>query len=313
MIRFLGPILRLLLILTLWLWLAPGGLLFAQSPVVKNHYFESPFELVHNQIVMEVKLTGKGPFTVLLDTDTNPSGIDLATARDLGLNVGSKGYPASGGGTDANVTYLTKLPLVELGSLSVRNVTAAAIDLKELSGRLGKVIHGVLGYSFLKDRILQIDYQAQKVRFYDANPYPGIQNAPNMVNRIALNFRYDDDLIIDNVFINGQKMRATIDTGSSSTLCLTPEAIAVLDLEEDVKNARVNTSAGYNGEYENKTGILKSVRIGRLTLESVEATFWLPGTGHDKKKFQVNIGNGFLKDFIVTFDFPGKLVVLETP
>jgi len=309
----MGPLLRLLSTVALWLWLAPGGMLWAQSSAVKNHYFESSFELVHEQIVLQVKLAGKGPFTVLLDTDTDPSGIDLTTARDLGLSAGAKGYPASGGGTDVNVTFLTKLPLVELGSLSVRNVSAAVIDMKKLSDRLGRPIHGVLGYSFLKDRIVQIDYQAHKVRFYDTTPYPGIQNAPNMVNRIALNFRYDDDVIIDNVFINGQKMRATIDTGSSSTLCLTPEAITILDLDEDVKNARVSTSVGYNGEYENRIGMLKSVRIGRLSLESVETTFWLPGTGHDKKKFHVNIGNGFLKDFVVTFDFPAKLVVLETP
>ena len=51
--------------------------------------------------------------------------------------------------------------------------------------------------------------------------------------------------------------------------------------------------------------------MGRLSIDSAPATFWLPGTGHDKKKFQVNIGNGFFKDFIVTFDFRGKVVVLE--
>ena len=305
-------IVKPLALLALWLLIAPAGSVSAQSPT-SNHYFEVPFQLIHNQIVLEVKIGGKGPFTMLLDTDTDPSAIDLITARDLELAMGSKAHSVSGGGTEANLTFLTRIPLVEIGSLSAKNIAAAAIDLKKLSARLGKPVHGVLGYSFLKDRIVQIDYPAGKLRFYDANPYPGIQNAPNMVNRIALGFRYDGDVIIDNVFINGRKMRATIDTGSSNTLCLTPEAIAILGLDEDVKNARVDTSVGYNGEYEERTGILKSVRIGRLSLESVQATFWLPGTGHDQKRFQVNIGNDFLKDFVVTFDSPGKLVILETP
>jgi hypothetical protein len=48
-----------------------------------------------------------------------------------------------------------------------------------------------------------------------------------------------------------------------------------------------------------------------LTIEGAPATFWLPNTGHDKKKFQVNIGNGFFKDFIMTFDFRKKIVVFE--
>jgi len=312
LIRLVRTIMKPLPLLALWLLAAAPGLASAQSANA-NHFLEIPFVMVHNQIVLEVKIGGKGPFTMLLDTDTDPSAIDLTTARDLGLNAGSGTYPTSGGGTEANIARPTRLPLVELGSVSAKNIAAATIDLKKISARLGKPIDGVLGYSFLKDRIVQIDYPALKLRFYDTTPYPGIQNAPNMVNRIALGFRYDDDVIIDNVFINGQKMRATIDTGSSNTLCLTPEAISILGLDEDVKNARVDTSAGYNGEYQERTGILKSVRIGRLSLESVETTFWLPGTGHDKKRFQVNIGNDFLKDFVVTFDFPGKLVVLETP
>ena len=42
-----------------------------------------------------------------------------------------------------------------------------------------------------------------------------------------------------------------------------------------------------------------------------QATFWLPETGHDHKKYQVDIGNDFFKDFLMTFDFRGKIVVFE--
>ena len=64
----------------------------AKAPV------EVPFEFVNNQIVLQVKIGGKGPFNVLLDTDTDPSAIDTVTARELGLQVGSRGAPASGTG-----------------------------------------------------------------------------------------------------------------------------------------------------------------------------------------------------------------------
>src|SRR5439155_7823664 len=138
---------------------------------------------------------------------------------------------------------------------------------------------------------VQIDYPNSKLRFYAESPYPGIQFAPNTVDRIAFPLRREDGvIIIDSVFINGQKMRATLDTGSSETLSLTPEAVAALKLEDD---GTTDTSVGYNGEYEHKTGILKSVRLGRLAIDSARATFWLPGTGHDRKRFDVNIGNGF--------------------
>jgi predicted aspartyl protease len=275
---------------------------------------EVPFELSHNEIVVAVKIGGKGPFSMLVDTDTDPSAIDLATARDLGLNMGSKGFPASGGGTEANVVYLTRLPLVELGDIAAKEVSAAAIDLSKIAGKLGRPIHGVLGYTFLRDRIVQIDYPASRIRFYSEPPYPpGIQYTPNTVNRVALTFRYEDGVLIDAVYVNGQKMRATLDTGSSGTFALTPDAVKMLALEEYLQDAQTEESVGYNGAYQRKIGVLKFVRIGRLSVDQAQATFWLPGTGHDHKKFQVNIGNGFLKDYVVTFDFRSKIVVLERP
>jgi len=256
-----------------------------------------------------VKIGGKGPFNMLVDTDTDPSMIDTATARDLGLQVGSTNSEATGGGTEAHSVYLTKLPTVELGSVVAKDVSAGTIDLTNLSKRVGKPVHGILGYSFLKDRILQIDYPNSKLRFHSSLPYPGIQFAPNTVNLIAFPLRREDGVvIIDSIFINGEKMKATLDTGSSESFSLTPEAAASLKLEEEDKT---EDAVGNNREHEHQAGILKSVRLGRLAIDSAPATFWLPGTGHDKKNFQVSIGNGFFQDFVMTFDFRGKLVVFE--
>ena len=237
--------------------------------------------------------------------------LDLATAREVGLRLDSKSFSASGGGTDANQVQLIRLPTVELGGVIAKDVLAGAIDLQKLAAKLERPIHGVLGHSFLKDRIFQIDYSSLRIRFYAASPYPGVLSGANTVNRIALPFRYENDVIIDSVFVNGIKMRATLDTGGSNTFALTPEAITTLGLEEEANNAKSEVSAGYNGQFESKTGTLKSVRIGRLAVDSPPVSFWPAGTGHDKKKYQVSIGNGFFKDYLMTFDFRGKVVVFE--
>jgi predicted aspartyl protease len=269
---------------------------------------EVPFEFVHNQIVVTVKIAGKGTYQMLLDTDTDPSAIDLAAAKELGLGLDSRSYAATGGGSVPQTVQLTRLPSVELGTMIARDVVAEAIDLKKLSNKLERPIHGVLGYTFLKDRIIQIDYPASKLRFFAESPYAGIQNQPNTVNKIAMPFRYDNGVLIDSVFINGQKLKATLDTGSSGTFALTPEAVAILGLEDQAQDG-----AGDKSVDEFKSGVLKSVRIGRLSLESAPASFWPAGAGHDKAKFQVNIGNGFFKEYLVTFDFRGKIVVFEEP
>ena len=279
----------------------------AQRPIT---FTEVPFEFVHNQIVVQAKVGGKGPFSMLLDTGTDSSAIDRKTADELGLKSSARGYPATGGGTETNIVHETWLPDVTVGSVKAKDVAAATIDLSKISERLGRPIHGVLGYSFLKDRIVQIDYPNSVLRFHTQSPFPAIELSPNMVDKIAVPFRREDgNVLIDSVFVNGKKMIATLDTGSSGTFTLTPEAVEMLGLvQEDGKSEE---SAGDNRSYENQTGTLKSVRIGRLSMDSAPATFWLPNTGHDNKAFHVNIGNGFFKDFIMTFDFKKKMVVFE--
>jgi predicted aspartyl protease len=273
---------------------------------------EVPFEFVHHQIVVQVKIGGKGPLNMLVDTNTDPSAIDEKTARELGLSIGSSAGPASGAGTEVNTTFPTMFPTVELGSITAKQVPAATIDMSKISARIERPIAGVLGFSFLKDRIIQIDYGKLVLRFFAQSPYPRIQLAPNTVNTIAMTFRREEGaVIVDSIFVNNEKMRATLDTGSSGNLSLTPEAVALLGLDDEAGDGPTDTSVGFNGQYEHKSGVLKSVRMGRYSAEGVQATFFLPKTGHDNKKYQVNIGNAFLQDFLMTFDFKDKIVVFE--
>ena len=291
--------------------------LLLATPVVfsqagKAPSVEIPFEFVHNQIVVQVKVGGKGPFNMLVDTNTDPSAIDVATAHELGLAVGDKGFTPTGGGTEVNTVHETRMPTVELGSFVTKDVVAATINLTKISERIGRPIQGILGFSFLKDRIIQIDYPNSKLRFFAVSPYPKIQFSANTVNTIAFPFKREDgEVMIDSVYINNEKMRAALDTGSSGSFSLTPQAVALLKIEDQAQAGESSKSVGYNGEYETRQGILKSVRLGRISVESVRADFFLPKSGYDNKKFQVNIGNGFFQDFVMTFDFKNKVVVFE--
>jgi hypothetical protein len=103
---------------------------------------------------------------MMLDTGTDPSAVDLSTAREMGLKLHPTGKAASGGRTDKNLTYYTELPLVEVGGLHLKSLEALAIDLSKVSERLGKPLHGVLGHSLLNGRIVQFDYPNRIVRFY---------------------------------------------------------------------------------------------------------------------------------------------------
>ena len=272
---------------------------------------EVPFDFVRNEIIVQVKVNGKGPFNMMLDTGTDPSAIDLATAKELGLKLSPAGGPVSRGGTDKNLAYETKLPLVETGSLTVKNLSAVAIDLSKVGERLGKPLHGVLGHSLLNGRVVQIDYANHVVRFYSQSPFTKADKKVNTVKRTVLRFRYNDNVLVDDVFVNGKKMIGNLDTGSSGSFDLTPAAVSFLGLEEEVKRAQVSTSVGYNNVSENREGKVSKVTIGGISVDEPSVTFFGKGTGRDKEPWGVNIGNVFLKDFVVTIDYRSKLVTLE--
>jgi len=84
-------------------------------------------------------------------------------------------------------------------------------------------------------------------------------------------------------------------------------------MEEEVKQALASSDVGYNGVSENKEGKLTNVTIGGISVDAPEVVFFGKGTGRDKKPWGINIGNVFLKDFVVTIDYRRKLVTLERP
>ncbi|HYY95847.1 MAG TPA: retropepsin-like aspartic protease, partial [Pyrinomonadaceae bacterium] len=188
-----------------------------------------------------------------------------------------------------------------------------AIDLSKTSAALGKPIQGILGHSLLNHRIVQIDYPKRVVRFYSKSPSPKTADRPNVSRRTTLPFRYHDNILIEGVSVNGRRMTANFDTGSNANFQLTPDAVRDLGLEAEVSTAQGSKSVGYNGVAENREGKIKNVNIGGITVDEPTVTFFAKGTGRDKKPWGINIGNAFLKDYVVTIDYLGKVITLERP
>ena len=279
--------------------------------LAQDKVLEVPFDFYRNEIILQVKVNGKGPFNMMLDTGTDPSAVDLTTARELGLKLQSLGTRASGGGTEANLIYGTRLPAVEVGPLVVKNLETVAIDLSKMGERLGKPLHGVLGHSLLNGRIVQVDYPNRMLRIYSRSPFVKAANQLNTSRRTVLSFRYDDNVLVDDVFVNGKKLVANLDTGSDGSFKLTPAAISYLGLEDEFNRARTSTAVGFNGVSENREGKVSNITIGGISVDAPAVVFFGKGTGRDKKPWSLNIGNAFLKDFVVTIDYRSKLIVFE--
>lgn len=273
-----------------------------------------PFDFVHNEIILKVKVNGLEPYNMMLDLNSDPSAIDIKTARELNLKLKAVGKPATGGGAGAAQIFSTRLPQVAVGDLVVKDLETVAIDLSKLSERLGLTLHGVLGNSLTKNRVVQIDYPGKVVRFAAASLASDKQQDP--AKRVTLPFEFNEDvssIIVNDVYVNGRKMKGTFDTGSDGAFKLTWDAVVELGLQEEAQNGEAGSSVGFNGGTPFTKGKVQSIKIGQLSVESPEVIYFAKGAGRDNKPWRLVIGNVFLKEFIFTIDYRRKQITLEHP
>jgi hypothetical protein len=62
---------------------------------------------------------------------------------------------------------------------------------------------------------------------------------------------------------------------------------------------------------QNREGQLGNVTVGAISVDGPPVIFFGKGSGRDKKAWGINIGNEFLKDYVVTIDYRKKLITLE--
>ncbi|MGC4080480.1 MAG: retroviral-like aspartic protease family protein [Rubrivivax sp.] len=283
------------------LWLA--GLLAAAPALAQPAIADVPFAFHERSVIVQATLAGRGPYEVLLDTGVNPSGIDTATARELGLVMSGPAEDVAGGGAGRNPARETRIPQVGIGALQARDVEALALDLSQVRDTLHRPIRAVLGTSLLAGRVVQFDYPQRRIRFL-----PGL---PPELRAGALPFRDEDEILIDGVMVDGHRLVANLDTGSNASLQLTPRATAALGLAERFDSLPPATSAGINGAATHRRTELQDVRVGAVAAQHVPAVLYAPGSGHDDERWDLRIGNAFLQDCVVTIDYPQRLLSLQ--
>jgi predicted aspartyl protease len=282
-------------------------------PQNRSNIVEVPFTFEHGSVIVQVKVNGRGPYNMLLDTGAEQSAIDLKTARELELKLS----PLNAGkvvatGNKENTVFLTNLPQIEMGGLTARNLLAAATDFSKISQRIGISIQGIVGHNFLQSRIVQFDYPNRIARFYSVSPFAGSGQTNPVLMSLPFRFYAGDKFpIIDNVYVNGKRIKAELDTGHSGVLALTAAAIKRLGLESAAEGCEPETSEGALGTSVNRKCKLKTLTVGSVTIDSPIVSFRAPNSGLDQAPFEGLLGNDFFKDFVVTFDYRGMIVTFQ--
>jgi hypothetical protein len=208
-----------------------------------------PFDFSRSAIGLDVTVRGK-PLYVILDTGVDPSLIDIAQAEALGLKIDRQdGGEASGFGDAKGATiFPSSIDALVIGGQAFAPFDALASDMTALSDHYGRKLDGVLGFSFLTDKIVLIDYPRETLvivnQATDARPMVETCRTHWTTRlRTVENFP-----VITNFRFGTAKGRITLDTGSNGGIALYQSALDLRGVRAALAEKTAITFAGARGE-----------------------------------------------------------------
>lgn len=268
------------------------GALFAGQVMAGT--LDIPFDFSRGAIGLDVTVNGT-PLFFLLDTGVDPSIIDHARAESLGLKIHlQSGGEASGYGESKSAAiFPTTLDGLAIGGRSFRALDALAADTSAISRGFGREIDGVLGFSFLADKIVLIDYDSQKVELLDHAADADSNVRPcHMRWMTAMELLDGDNTPIIPAFrLGGSAGPASLDTGSNGGISLFDRALSLPGIKAALNQLGETDHTGARGVAKSATYAFGApVGFGPFSLPAGQIVNRMT-TSNTSDKRLANIGN----------------------
>src|SRR6266403_5930410 len=123
-----------------------------------------PFQLSSNFVLVQLRVNSSRPLWFLFST-ASTSVIDTRIAKELGLPLQRK---EDLGGIEAGLIHGISLALPGVTAL---NQTVAVLPLEFLSSWMGQPVAGLIGYDFISQFVIEVDYATRKMNVYAPASY----------------------------------------------------------------------------------------------------------------------------------------------
>ena len=277
--------------------------------------FDLSFQSVNDLVVIPVEINGV-ELTFLLDTGVESSvifsleekdSLDVKNATDILLRGWGEGEQITAVKSTGNT--------VSIGKASHSNFTVYVVSNHDisLSNRLGLPIHGIIGYDFFKDFVVEFNYSKERLIAYniDSYVYKKCRRCEDFDLVLYKNKPYIKALVsLDNK--NFLRMDLLIDSGSGDALWIFEDP----DLSIRIPEANFEDFLGFGmgGSVYGKRARLNSLKLGKFQLNGITASFpdtlYFEGIATYKSR-NGSLGSQVLKRFYSTFDYKNKRLRLK--
>jgi predicted aspartyl protease len=268
-----------------------------------------PFRLTGGQnplIVVPVQVDDTGPYPFILDTGASHCLLSRELSKRLQVQPEME-KQAMGAGGPITLAF-AHVASMAVGCARQSNVPVAITsELERIGAAIGSRVEGGLGFSFLKDFSLTIDYSANSLSLAPPLEVADVSRSANAIPfKLAAAHK---PLILLQVMVNGRgPFQFALDTGASRTMlsCELAETLAI----EIVQDSPVT---GGGGQIEVFAGTVGSLAVGNALVRdhAIGAGGFLALLSQVvDAKLDGILGYNFLNEFRVTIDYPRQIVEL---
>ncbi|MDQ6941321.1 MAG: retroviral-like aspartic protease family protein [Candidatus Eremiobacteraeota bacterium] len=249
-----------------------------------------------------------GDTTVDFVLDTGASGIvvDANVARRIGLRLyGEHSHVVAGRATYARAV----VPELRAGALTMRDLVVGVVPLG-WTGKRGGRIGGLLGFDFLAQLGVTIDYEHQRVTAVPSSAYV----APFGAQTVALAARFGRGIPLVTVSFDGAVAeRVGLDTGGSGSFLMfdyfTRRNPNALHDDDGGVYSEGPEQIGVGGAFATKPAFVHTLELGTLHVPSVLG-YRVTSAGSYTTEMDGVIGDKVLRWFTVGFDYAHERIYL---
>jgi hypothetical protein len=247
-----------------------------------------------------------------IDTGNIDSVVDSKIAEAAGLKPTESPKPGAPAGM-----YRTAIPSIHIGMLTLTQVPAIGMDLTEMiSQKQMPHVAGTLAYPAFKDRIVQLDFAAHKLRVSDVlTTHVRCTGACDTMALITFGKEGPAIVVADGFEINGVKASAQVDTMYTGSLLVYTASIEKLSLSGAARTTDFRLFPLTDGGVNMKVAEAQSEGFNGVTLAKEGAKVYFPTEAvHEPDGlFDATVGLELFRDAVLTLDFHDMTIAVAKP
>ncbi|HTG91168.1 MAG TPA: aspartyl protease family protein [Pyrinomonadaceae bacterium] len=266
-----------------------------------------PLEIDNNILFLRVSVNGSRPLRFIFDTGASVSVVNSELLKELKLKVEGQ---ASGTATGGNIQVgLVNGVSLSVAGAEVRNQILATLALDKTPC---VEFDGVIGYDFINQFIVEIDYPNSLINLY--NPRTYVYPGPGKVVPLLIAGRRTP-LAVTNILLEGGRSvvsQLEVDTGGDSAFVIKSPFVKKHGLTRSLSTSIKGSGVGAGGEQNRLVGRVERVQLGPFTLDkpvvNLEEEKEDSGDGEDGDGI---VGGEVLRRFKVVLDYSHQRMMLE--